>query len=106
MDSKTHLSLGSFISRQLHKDNWLGYFLISPGFAFLTIMMAYPFIYAIYLSFTDKQIGAPANFTGLENYSKLASTNLFWDTAVNSLIYTTVALLLKFLGGAGAGPYA
>jgi multiple sugar transport system permease protein len=104
MDAKTQvqpLAMGSFISRKLHKDSWLGYALISPGFTFLTIMMAYPFVYAIYLSFTDKQIGATANFTGFENYSKLASTNLFWDTVINSLLYTTVALLLKFFGGLG-----
>jgi multiple sugar transport system permease protein len=104
MYSKTQvppLSLGSFISRQLHKDSPLGYALITPGFLFLTVMMAYPFAYAIYLGFTDKQIGAPANFTGFENYSKLMSTTLFWKTVTNSLIYTTFALILKFFGGLG-----
>lgn len=104
MNSKTSVqspSLGSFISRQLHKDSSLGYVLLSPGFVFLTIMMAYPFVYAIYLSFTDKQIGAPANFSGFENYSKLASTTLFWNTVINSLVYTTIALILKFFGGLG-----
>jgi multiple sugar transport system permease protein len=62
-------------------------------------MMAYPFVYAVYLSFTDKQIGAPASFTGIENYVKLLGTNLFWKTVKNSLVYTTIALVLKFCGG-------
>jgi multiple sugar transport system permease protein len=86
-------------SRLLHNDSSLGYILLGPGFIFLAVMMAYPFIYAVYLSFTDKQIGAPASFTGFENYSKLLSTSLFSKTVVNSLVYTTFALVLKCLGG-------
>ncbi len=93
----------SFISQLLHKDSSLGYILLSPGFVFLTVMMAYPFVYAVYLSFTDKQIGAPAHFTGLENYTKLLSTTLFAKTVVNSLVYTAFALVFKFFGGLALG---
>lgn len=92
-------SLGAFVSRLLHKESSLGYVLLSPGFIFLTVMMAYPFVYAIYLSFTDKQIGAVAHFTGLENYAKLLKTTLFAKTVVNSLVYTSFALVFKFMGG-------
>jgi multiple sugar transport system permease protein len=92
-------SPSSLISRLLHKDSSLGYILLGPGFLFLTLMMAYPFAYAVYLSFTDKQIGAPASFTGFENYSKLLSTSLFSKTVVNSLVYTAFALILKCFGG-------
>ena len=53
----------AFISRLLHKDSSLGYILLGPGFVFLAVMMAYPFVYAVYLSFTDKQIGAPTKAT-------------------------------------------
>lgn len=90
---------GAFISRLLHKDSSLGYILIGPAFLFLAVMMAYPFAYAMYLSFTDKQIGAPASFTGFENYAKLLGTSLFSKTVVNSLVYTSCALVLKCFGG-------
>jgi len=96
-------SLGATISRLLHKDSSLGYILLSPGFIFLAVMMAYPFFYAVYLSFTDKQIGAPANFTGLLNYTKLLSTTLFSKTVFNSIVYTVFALILKFFGGLALG---
>src|SRR3954453_20405783 len=92
-------SASAFISRLLHKDSSLGYILIAPAFVFLAVMMAYPFVYAVYLSFTDKQIGASASFTGFENYTKLLSTSLFAKTVVNSLVYTTFALVIKFFGG-------
>ena len=102
MESTRHLpsrSASAFISRLFHKDSSLGYILLGPAFVFLAVMMAYPFVYAVYLSFTDKQIGAPANFTGFENYTKLLSTSLFAKTVVNSLVYTAIALVLKFFGG-------
>lgn len=94
-------SLGATISRLLHRDSSLGYILLSPAFIFLAVMMAYPFFYAVWLSFTDKQIGAEANFIGLLNYTKLFGTNLFSKTVINSLVYTIFALILKFVGGLG-----
>jgi multiple sugar transport system permease protein len=96
-------ALSALIARLFHKDSSLGYILLSPGFVFLAVMMAYPFFYAVYLSFTDKQIGAPASFIGIENYVKLWRTNLFYKTVVNSLVYTAFALALKFAGGLALG---
>lgn len=91
--------LSAFFGRVLHKDKTLGPILLSPGFVFLAVMMAYPFFYAVYLSFTDKEAGSAANFTGFENYQKLLSTTLFAKTVVNSIVYTVFALVLKFAGG-------
>jgi multiple sugar transport system permease protein len=95
------ISLRETISRLLHKDSSLGYILLGPAFIFLALMMAYPFFYAVYLSFTDKQIGAEAHFIGLLNFTKLLGTNLFSKTVTNSIIYTLFALIFKFIGGLG-----
>ncbi len=92
-------SLGAFVSRLLHKESSLGYILLSPGFVFLLVMMAYPFVYAVFLSFTDKAIGAPANFVGFANYTRLLGTTIFSKTVTNSLVYTAFALVFKFFGG-------
>ncbi len=92
-------TFSAYIDRLLHKDSSLGYVLLGPGLLFLAVMMGYPFIYAVFLSFTDKQIGGVANFTGLDNYAKLLRTNLFASTVINSLVYTTFALIFKFIGG-------
>jgi multiple sugar transport system permease protein len=84
-----------------HRDESLGYILLAPGFIVLALLMAYPFVYAVFLSFTSKRIGGPATFVGLENYTKLVSTDLFWKTIWNSIYYTLVALVFKFVGGLG-----
>lgn len=92
---------GAFISRLFYRESTLGPILLSPGFIFLLVMMAYPFAYAVFLSFTDKVTGGAPTFNGLENYQKLFSTDLFRKTIVNSIVYTVFALFLKFLGGLG-----
>jgi multiple sugar transport system permease protein len=73
--------------------------MVSPALIFLMLMLAYPFLLAIYLSMTDKRFGAEPNFTGLRNFVVLSQTALFWETVKNSLIYTIGALALKFVGG-------
>lgn len=88
-------------SRALHKDASLGYILLTPGFLFLLFLMAYPFVYAMFLSFTSKRIGGPPTFVGLENYEKLSDMTLFYKTVWNSINYTILALILKFFGGLG-----
>lgn len=90
---------------KISKANWLeregplGYFLISPAFIFLFFLLAYPFVMAIYLSFSKKTLGADAIFVGFDNFAKLAASDRFWLTVKNSLVYTAGALVFKFAGG-------
>ncbi len=89
----------------VYKRNWwdqeaaLGYLLISPAFIFLVVLLAYPFVMAVYLSLSRKSLGADAVFVGFGNFAKLAASARFWLTVKNSLVYTTGSLLLKFTGG-------
>ncbi len=85
----------SFIDRQ----EPLGILLVSPALLFLLFMLAYPFVIAIYLSLTDKRLGADPNWVGLTNYINLFATDRFWLVVRNSLVYTVGALILKFVGG-------
>ncbi len=77
----------------------MGYLLVSPALVFLLLLLAYPFILAIYLSLTDKRFGAVPNFVGLQNYINLADTPRFWSAVQASLVYTIAALIFKFVGG-------
>lgn len=63
------------------------------------IFSIYPLIYAIWLSFTDKQIGFAPNFTGLTNYISLLSDPLFLQATKNTLIFTVAAVLFKLILG-------
>jgi multiple sugar transport system permease protein len=83
----------------LNREGLLGYLLISPALLFLLFMLAYPFVIAIILSLSEKRLGGPITFVGLENFTDLFAMKRFWLTVRNSLVYTTGALILKFAGG-------
>ncbi len=83
----------------LNREGPLGYLLISPALLFLLFMLAYPFVIAIILSLSEKRLGGPITFVGLENFTDLFAMKRFWLTVQNSLVYTAGALIFKFAGG-------
>jgi len=81
--------------------NWLGFWFMLPAAAFLLLFLAYPLGLGIWLSFTDARIGRPGAFVGLENYEWLRDDSVFWLSVFNTLLYTSVASIIKF----GVGLY-
>lgn len=85
--------------RLLGRDWKLGWVLLIPILAVLLGLIAYPFVLSIYLSFTDKMIGRPAHFIGLQNYIDVVAGAefgaVFWKSVVNTILYTGSAVFLK-----------
>ena len=79
--------------------DWLGFWFMLPALAFLVLFLAYPLGLGIYMSFTDVRIGRPGVFVGLENYAWLWDDPVFWLSVFNTLLYTTVASVIKFAIG-------
>ncbi len=74
--------------------------LIGPATLSLILFIFLPVAIVAVLSFTDYQFGAPAfNWTGLDNYITLFSSNLGRRAVVNTLIY--VAIVIPFSVGLG-----
>jgi multiple sugar transport system permease protein len=81
------------------RDWILGYLLLLPAIAVLVGLIAYPFLYAIYLSVQNKPIGAPGTFVGFQNFLILWSSPTFYQVIRNTLIVMVVGVGLKFLAG-------
>jgi multiple sugar transport system permease protein len=79
--------------------NWLGAWFMLPAAAFLILFLAYPLALGIWISFTDARIGQSGTFIGLENYEWLADDSVFWLSVFNTLLYTSVASVIKFAIG-------
>jgi multiple sugar transport system permease protein len=79
--------------------NWLGLWFILPAAAFLILFLAYPLALGIWISFTDARIGQSGAFIGLENYEWLSDDHVFWLSVFNTLLYTSVASVVKFAIG-------
>lgn len=99
------LSRKGFFRRTLGRDWKLGWLLLIPILAVLLGLIAYPFLLSIYLSFTDKMIGRPAHFIGLQNYINVVAGAefgaVFWESVVNTIRYTVVAVAAKACLGMG-----
>ncbi|MBN8958966.1 MAG: sugar ABC transporter permease [Rhizobiales bacterium] len=79
--------------------NWLGLWFMLPTAAFLILFLAYPLGLGVWLSFTDSRLGRGGVFVGLENYIFLWDDSVFWLSVFNTILYTTVASVIKFAIG-------
>ncbi len=89
----------SFWRRLAASRNWISLWFMLPAGAFLLLFLAYPLGLGIWMSFTDERIGRPGIFIGLENYQWLMDDGVFWLSVFNTLLYTTVASVVKFAAG-------
>jgi len=86
-------------SLAIRSRGMVGFLFTTPVGVILVLLLAYPFILGVWLSFTDTIIGREGTFIGLENYLYLLSDDVFLLTTVNTLIYTFAAVLLKLILG-------
>ncbi len=76
-----------------------GYLLALPVCLVLLTLVAYPFIYAIVISFTSRIVGDAGEFVGLRNYRYLLQWVTFERALQNTLTLVVVTNLLKFIIG-------
>lgn len=89
----------SFWSRLANNRDMLGFLFMLPAAIFLLCFLTYPLGLGVWLGFTDTKIGRDGIFIGLENYEFLWDDSVFWLSVFNTLLYTTVASVLKFALG-------
>lgn len=83
------------------RDARLGYLLVAPIVICLLILVLYPFLFAIWISFTDRMVGSPGRFVGLANYAYLVGQPSFQASIVNTIVLVGSVQLLKLVFGLG-----
>ena len=86
-------------SQRRRREATLAYSILGPTLVVVLFLVGYPFFSAIYLSLQNKMVGAPGRFVALANYVELFRDEVFLRTAWNSVVYTAVAVGLKFVLG-------
>jgi len=92
-----HPAFSSFAGRQAL---W-GYLLVLPICLVLFGLVAYPFVYSIYISFTDRVVGNPGHFVGLQNFQFLLNWPSFNRAVTNTITLVVVSDGLKLFIGLG-----
>ncbi len=94
-----HLSWWKAGSGVLENEAILGYILMFPALALILTFIAYPFVLGVWMALTDKLVGKPGNFIGLQNFYNLFKSEIFWRTVWNTFIFTLSATVLKAVFG-------
>jgi len=64
--------------------------------ALYTLFMVIPGFMGIYLSFTDwNRYSSEINFIGLKNFDLIFSQKNYWDSILNTVVFTAVTIILK-----------
>jgi multiple sugar transport system permease protein len=86
-------------SRFFNNRNSLGLLFMLPTAALLLVFLTYPLGLGIWLGFTDTKIGRSGEWIGLSNYIYLAGDPLTQLALFNTIFYTVVASIFKFILG-------
>jgi multiple sugar transport system permease protein len=87
-----YVRLQSLLGRDWH----VAYVFVLPTLLLLGGLIAYPFINAVYLSFTNTVTLQTGPFVGLRNYRVLWQDPFFRGAVWNTLVYTLSSVFLKF----------
>lgn len=77
------------------------YALVAPVVLLILGLVAYPFLFAIWVSFTDMVVGSVGQFIGFRNFEYLAGTATFWSAIWNTITIVLISDILKL--GIGLG---
>src|SRR5258707_11765167 len=83
----------------LDNRHTLGLAFMLPAGVLLLLFLTYPLGLGTWLGFTDAKIGRDGTWVGLENYEFLIGDSVARLSLFNTLFYTTVASVLKFVLG-------
>ncbi len=81
---------------------WFPYVLILPALVVIALIIVYPMLYSVYVSFTPFNLLRPQTtmvFTFekmLRNYEKLLDDRVFWRSVLNTVIFLAVTVNLSF----------
>src|SRR3954463_4227209 len=87
------------LERLQNSRNALGLIFLMPAAVLLLLFLTYPLGLGVWLGFTDAKVGRPGEWVGLENYTFIAQDAVTQLALFNTLFYTVVASIFKFLLG-------
>ena len=86
-----------FWQRKSTRRTLAAYMFITPSFLGVLVFLAFPVLFALYMSLQQWDGITAPQFVGLENFVSLFRDPIFWITLRNTLIYTVVTVPLGTL---------
>lgn len=81
---------------------WFPLFMLLPAILFILIIMLFPLIYSLYVSFTPYELLKPnsLNFElsrALRNYQRLFADAIFWKSVGNTIVFLFLSINLSYV---------
>jgi len=87
------------IRELLDRESILGPAFITPALLLIALLVAYPFVMAIYFALSDSFVGRPSHFIGIRNFVALWDSDSFRQTFQNAFVFTGLAVVFKLVLG-------
>jgi multiple sugar transport system permease protein len=89
------------ITARTRSERRLGWLLCAPAVIAMLLVTAYPIIYAVVLSFQELDLRFPeeGGFAGVDNYSAVLSSGLWWQDLFNTLFVTIISVGIELVLG-------
>jgi multiple sugar transport system permease protein len=94
-------SRGPRITERTRSERRLGWLLCAPAVIAMLLVTAYPIGYAVVLSLQDLDLRFPeeGGFVGLDNYSAVLTSELWWQDLFNTLFVTVISVAIELALG-------
>ena len=92
-------ALSARVRTWLDRESVLGPAFVTPALLLLVLLVAYPFVMALYFALSNSFIGRPSEFVGLRNFVRLWEADAFRQTFQNAFVFTGIAVLFKVVLG-------
>jgi len=81
-------------------ESQFGFLLVVPAIAVFAVVMLYPFVSSIVMSFTNRSLLLPGqSFTGLDNYRDLLADPNFLGVFYNTIVFVVAGTFFPFVLG-------
>src|SRR6266542_4666066 len=82
------------------RDRRLGKLLLTPALAYIFLLVALPFLLALFLSLTNSSAGSlDFSFVGLQNFRNVVANPVFLRALWNTFVFTFVSQVLVMVFG-------
>lgn len=84
-------------------NRWGGYLFVLPAIVFMLLLIGYPLIYNVILSFQNVDLSTltsgERSFVGFDNYRRLLDMEVFGISIVNTIVYTLGSVVFQVVIG-------
>ncbi|MFS0895144.1 carbohydrate ABC transporter permease [Microbacterium sp. 179-I 3D3 NHS] len=83
------------------RESLVGWGFAAPNLVLMSLFLFVPIIWATILSFQETKGFGDPEWVGLDNYANLVTDPVFWQSLLNTVLFTVVTVPIELAGGLG-----